>query len=163
MGQKRSNLAHVKGREAADRRELTTEVDLGFFCGTGSVARIGELETVRGASVATGHPIALYAAQICEELRGGRESPPQLSSEERAYQRRPPPPPLPPRSRLSRPPPPPPPMLRPRGPPPPPPPSRGRASFTLILRPFRSTSFNVSIAFAASLESAISTKPKPRD
>src|SRR6266851_4444977 len=128
MGQKRSNLAHVKGREAADRRELTTEVDLGFFCGTWSVARLGELETVRGASVASGHT-----------------------------------PPLPPRSRLSRPPPPPPPMLRPRGPPPPPPPSRGRASFTLILRPFRSTSFNVSIAFAASLESAISTKPKPRD
>src|ERR1700744_6419329 len=70
-----------------------------------------------------------------------------------------PPPPLRPPPRRSRPPPPPPP---PRGPPPPPP-SRGRASLTRIFRPLSSVSLNSSIALAASLESAISTNPNPRD
>src|SRR6266545_4974878 len=70
--------------------------------------------------------------------------------------------------RSLRPPPPkfrPPPRLPPNPRPPPrlPRSSRGLASFTVKLRPFKSLPLNSSIAFCPSSLEAISTKPKPRE
>ena len=81
-----------------------------------------------------------------ETLSGGRRR------ERSAVYQRPPPP--------RRPPPPPPPALRP---PPPPVDSRGRASFTVKLRPWKSAPFSAWIALSASSSFGISTKPKPFD